>query len=60
MTAEKSEFARPAQQGHDIASIPLVAAIKRIRPTALVGATAKRGTFSQDVVESLTEVGLSL
>ena len=60
VTDEKSEFARAAQQGSDFAGVTLEHAISKIQPTAVIGATAKRGTFSQAVVQTLTKVSLTL
>ena len=58
VTDEKSEFARPAQQGPDFDGVPLEGAVRKIQPTALIGATAKRGTFSQKVLQTMSKVRL--
>lgn len=56
VTDQKSEFARPAEQGTAFGRVSLEEAIRKIRPTAVIGATAKRGTFSKEVVQNVTKV----
>lgn len=56
LTEEKAEFARPARQGTAFENVKLEDAIAKIKPTAVVGATAKRGTFSSKVVQASTKV----
>ena len=56
MTQEKSEFARSKDQGKFFEGFSLARAIKDIRPSALIGAVAKRGVFSRKVVEALHQV----
>lgn len=56
MTPEKGEFARSNEQGKKLEGLSLAQSISEIKPTALVGATAKRGVFSQKVMEALCRV----
>ena len=61
MTPQKAEFARPAQGGwHFSDEADLQSLVEHILPTALIGAAAKRGIFSEAVVKALCKVGLLL
>jgi malate dehydrogenase (oxaloacetate-decarboxylating)(NADP+) len=54
ITPEKAEFMRPAGAAGLAASCASLAdAVRVIRPTALVGAAAVRGSFTRAVIEAL-------
>ena len=58
LTPQKAEFARPAQDSlHFPDEAGLQTLVERIQPTALIGAAAKRGIFSEAVVKALCKVG---
>ena len=56
LTDEKSEFARTGKEGSRMKGIKLPEAIQSIKPTALIGATAKRGTVSEEALRMLAKV----
>ena len=58
LTPQKAEFARSASEGARLAGRSNYA-IADIQPTTLIGASGRRGTFSQNVVSSLVQAGLS-
>ena len=61
LTPQKAEFARPAQDSlHFSDGAGLQTLVEHIQPTALIGAAAKRGIFSEAVVKALCQVGLLL
>jgi len=56
MTPEKEEFQRSASEGSAFKDMDFGQVVARIRPTAIVGAAAKRGSFSKPVIEALVQV----
>ena len=58
MTAEKAAYARQSQEAGQLEQVgtDLRKAVQQLRPTALVGAAAKRGAFSSDVLSELSQV----
>ena len=56
LTSEKVEFQRPASDG---AVVPdgssFAEAVRRIRPTAIIGAAARRGVFDAEVIRALVQ-----
>lgn len=57
LTPQKLEFARSAAEAKDLpAGSSLLAATQQLQPSALIGAAAKRGAFSADVIQALTQV----
>ena len=61
MTPQKAEFARQDQDSlHFSDEAGLQTLVEHIQPTALVGAAARRGIFSEAVVKALCKVGLLL
>ena len=58
LTPQKAEFARPAQDSlHFPDEAGLQTLVERIQPTALIGAAAKKGIFSEGIVKALCKVG---
>ncbi|KAK9848237.1 hypothetical protein WJX84_007118 [Apatococcus fuscideae] len=58
MTPDKARFARPRSEAGLLESLgkDLRKAVEQLRPTALIGAAAIRGAFSQDVLSQLSQV----
>ncbi len=57
LTPEKQAFARTLEEGSAGPSgRNLVDAVRHIRPTAIVGAAARAGAFSTEVIRALTKV----
>jgi hypothetical protein len=56
MTPEKGEFQRPASEGSAFKDMKFEQVVAKIHPTAIVGAAAKRGSFSKPVIEALVQV----
>ena len=55
LSAQKLEFARSAEEGRMHAGAEDFG-IAGIRPTALIGASARRATFSEPVIRALVQV----
>ena len=55
LSPQKLEFARSAEEGRKHAGAEDFD-IAGIRPTALIGASARRGTFSEAVIRALVKV----
>ena len=59
LTEEQKPYARPDDEVSDWAggsdTIPLEAVMRRARPTALIGVTAKAGTFTQEAVRAMAD-----
>lgn len=62
LTPQKLEFARSPAEAEKLPSgSSLLEATQGLQPSALIGAAAKQGAFSADVVKALTKVsGLRL
>lgn len=58
LSLQKSEFARSPEEGRYIAGGKDFG-IARIRPTAIIGASAKRSSFSELVLQALVKVALA-
>jgi len=59
MTPEKGEFQQPSAEGLGFKGKSFEQVVASVRPTAIVGAAAKRGSFSKPVIEALVQVFLS-
>ena len=58
LTPQKLEFARSAAEADRLPSgSSLLEATQQLQPSALIGAAAKPGAFSADVVQALCKVG---
>ena len=59
MTPEKAMFARSSSEAGQLKPLEndLRKAVQQLRPTALIGAAAVRGAFSQKVLSQLSQVG---
>jgi malic enzyme len=55
LSAQKLEFARSRDEGHRIAKAPNFG-VEAVGATAIIGAAAKQGTFSQAVLRAMTKV----
>ena len=59
LTPQKLEFARTAAEADKLPSgSSLLEATQQLQPSALIGAAAKQGAFTADVIEALTKVKL--
>lgn len=57
LTPQKLEFARTAAEAESLpAGSSLLEATQQLQPSALIGAAAKQGAFSADVIQALTQV----
>lgn len=56
LSPEKEEFQRSSAEGQRLQGLSFAQAVERVQPTALVGAAAKRSSFSQEVIHALQEV----
>ena len=57
LTPQKLEFARSAAEAVRLPSgTSLLEAVQQVQPSALIGAAAKEGAFSEDIVRALTKV----
>lgn len=54
LSAQKLEFARSRDEGHRIAKAPNFG-VEAVGATAIIGAAAKQGTFSQAVLRAMTK-----
>ena len=55
LTDQKLEFARSEEEGRQFGSEPHFG-VEAVQATALVGAAARRGTFTRHVLEAITRV----
>ena len=57
LTPQKLEFARSSAEAERVPSgSSLLEAVRQLQPSALVGAAAKQGAFSADIIKALTQV----
>ena len=56
LSAEKKEFQRMDAESREYAKLGFAQAIAKIKSTALVGATAKQGSFNQESIRNLVKV----
>ncbi len=62
MSPEKAAFAQPSREAGQLGALgtDLQRAVRELRPTALIGAAAVRGAFSQDALSQLSQVTMHL
>ena len=59
VTAEKIEFQRPTSDGAIVpAGTSFAEAVRCIRPTAIIGAAARRGVFDAEVIRALVQASV--
>lgn len=57
LSPEKADFQRSEAEGTPLKGLSFLEVVRRIQPTAIIGAAAQRGAFSQEVLQALCQVG---